>query len=166
MKKYLIVGLVLLMSASFALAPQAAFADGGKGSAGQCEMAKKFFGKVKMIYMNQKELDVSDKQMEKIKKLKIDTKKYLIEQNAKIDLLKVDIKVHLWEPKVDTGKVNKLVDKKYDLKKDKVKYLVKSYASLKKILSDEQMDKLKDIYLASKKEKNKHKKCPLLSWKK
>jgi hypothetical protein len=41
--------------------------------------------------------------------------------------------------------VNKLIDQKYEIKKSKMKMVVKSLSELKKILSKEQMEKLKSI---------------------
>jgi Spy/CpxP family protein refolding chaperone len=41
--------------------------------------------------------------------------------------------------------VNKLIDQKYEIKKSKMKTAVKSLSELKKILSREQMDQLRDL---------------------
>ena len=74
---------------------------------------KKFFFKAHMILKNQDELGLSDRQAEKIKALKIETKKDLIRKNAEIDIIALDIKVAMYEEQIDTGAIDKLIDKKY-----------------------------------------------------
>ena len=53
---------------------------------------------------------------------------------------------------IDTGAIDKLIDKKYDLKKEKAKSSVRAYASVKGLLTSEQKSKLKDLYKKCKKE--------------
>lgn len=49
----------------------------------------------------------------------------------------------------DIAAINKLIDEKYELEKARAKSLVKAYAELKGILTEEQKKRLKDL----------HKKC-------
>ena len=102
--------------------------------------------KMHMIMKNQEELGLSDEQVEKIRALKLDTKKKVIMQKAEIEVLAVDIKAKLWwgDP-VDMEAVNKLIDQKYEIKKGKAKNLAGAIAELKKILTEEQKDKLKAL---------------------
>ncbi len=88
--------------------------------------------------------------------IKIDIKKDLIQRKAKIDLIVVDIKAQMWEDKINTKAINKLIDQKYELKKAKAKSLLQAYVSLKKILTDEQKERLKELFKACKKKKAKH----------
>mgnify|MGYP000282824940 CR=1 FL=1 len=60
-------------------------------------------------------------------------------------MLKIDIKAKLWEDTIDKKGINKLIDKKYELKKEKAKALVDAYAQFKKILTEEQNKALKTI---------------------
>jgi Spy/CpxP family protein refolding chaperone len=112
----------------------------------------KFEDKISMkmhaIMMNKEELKLSDKQISKIKTLKIETKKALIMKNAQIEVLAVDIKSGLWSDKIDVKNINKLIDKKYNIKKEKAKVLVSVCARIKKILSKEQVESLKEIIKA------------------
>ena len=106
---------------------------------------KKFVNKVHLALKNQEELGLSDEQYEKLKTLKMNTKKDLIKRNADIDIIGVDIKGKLWEDPIDKKGINKLIDQKYELKKAKAKALVESYATFQTILTDDQKKKLKEI---------------------
>lgn len=150
--------MVFLVCAAFLMTAGTVMAGGHTkaGDAKQC-MESKFFMKAKMMYLNQDELDLSDKQVDKIKDLKFEVKRNLIKQNAEIDTVKVDIMKELYQDKINTKQIDKLIDKKYDLKKQKAKYLVKSYAQLKGILKKDQYEKLKEIWVDKKKKLY----CPL-----
>jgi Spy/CpxP family protein refolding chaperone len=56
----------------------------------------------------------------------------------------VDIKGSLCEDPIDKKSINKLIDKKYELKKAKAKALVDAYATFQAILTDDQKKKLKE----------------------
>jgi len=77
--------------------------------------------------------------------------KDLIKKKADIDIIKVDARSLLYEDEIDLKAVNALIDQKYDIKKAKAKKIAESYAQLKKILSKEQLDKMKSILLEKKK---------------
>ncbi len=147
MKKYLIATLTLILA--LALMQSVSLADTGKdygyGKHQQKSVKEKFFKKVKMIYLYQGELNVTDKQLDQIHVLKVDLKKDLIMKKAELDIIKVDIRSLLQEDEIDVDAVNKLLDKKYEIKKAKSKKAVEAYAGLKKILSMEQIEKLKNI---------------------
>lgn len=123
----------------------AVFADGYKGGKDKKSLECKIYYKAKYMLKNEEELGLTDKQVKQIKEIKHGVKKELIERNAQIDLVKVDIKIHLYGEKINVNEVNKLIDKKYSLKKEKAKYLVKAYAELKDILSDKQKKDFKSI---------------------
>jgi len=156
MKKGLMVMALVL---AVGLSTTAAFAEKGcghdKGGSRKKSTKDMFFKKVHMIYIYQDEIGVSDKQLEKIKELKIGLKKDIIKKKADIEVIAVDIKALLYEDDVNVGAINKLIDKKYEAKKAKSKMLVDAYAKLKKILKKEQLDILKDIYMEKKKSCNK-----------
>jgi len=98
------------------------------------------------MIMNQDELGLSDEQTKKIKDLSLKTEKNLISSDAEIDTIAADIKAEMWTDSIDTASIGKLVDKKYDLKKEKVKSLITAYATLKGMLTEEQKGKLKELY--------------------
>ena len=150
------VSVVILIFCLGLLMP-AAYARGDKKMQGhQAGFENKIFLKAHMMLKNQEELGLSAAQIKKIKKIKIDIKKDLIQRKAKIDLIVVDIKAQMWEDKINTKAINKLIDQKYELKKAKAKSLLQAYVSLKKILTDEQKERLKEFFKACKKKKAKH----------
>jgi Spy/CpxP family protein refolding chaperone len=105
----------------------------------------KVFHKFHLAISNEVELGLSEEQYEKIKTLKINTKKDLIIKRAEIDVLKIDIKAKLWEDTIDKKGINKLIDKKYEIKKEKAKALVDTYAKFNNILTEEQKKTLETI---------------------
>jgi len=113
----------------------------------------KFYGKACFMMENSEELGLSDETVKKIKELKLKTKKDLIKKDAEIDVLALDIKAAMMEDSVDITALNALIDKKYELKKEKAKVLAGSYAALKGMLTAEQKDKMKKLWKCCKKEK-------------
>ena len=156
MKKKLVVGLSLLM-VMMVCGVAVAQADHGMGCQGKGKsgLDKKIFMKAHMLLMNEDELGLTDEQVTKIKNLKMGTKKSLIKQEAEIALLGVDIKSKLWEDTIDVAAITPLVNKKYELKKQKTLSIITAYAQLKNILTAEQKEKMKGLY---KKHKGSHKK--------
>ena len=95
--------------------------------------------------MNKKELDLTSEQESKIKELCKETKKKHIKLEADIDILCVDLKSQLYENPINITDVDKLIDQKYELKKQDLKDLVQSLVSLKSILTKEQVEKLTEL---------------------
>jgi Spy/CpxP family protein refolding chaperone len=108
-------------------------------------LEKKVFNRFRLAITNEAELGLSEEQYEKIKTLKINAKKDLIIKRAEIDVLKLDIKTKLGEDPIDKKDINKLIDKKYELKKEKAKALVDAYDRFKNILTEEQKKALKTV---------------------
>jgi Spy/CpxP family protein refolding chaperone len=153
MKKYLIMTMALALT--IGLMQSISFADKGYRDGQRVyqreSIQTKFFKTVRLIYLYQDELKVSDEQLAKIKELKVALKKDLIRKKADIKIIKIDIRSLLQEHEVDIEAVNRLIDQKYEIKKAKSKMVVESYAKLKKVLSKEQMDNLKEILRGQKK---------------
>lgn len=126
--------------------------DGGKKEGFHKGLEKKFFYKAQLILKNKDKLGLADKQLKKIKSLNIKTKKDVIRKDAELSIIVLDMKAAIREKQIDTAAVNKLLDKKYDLKRDKAKSSLAAYAALKRILTDEQKGKLKNILKRHKKE--------------
>ena len=144
-KSLAIVFLTLVLVASFITGE--VFADGhGKSKGDHGSLDKKLYMKAHFLLKNEKELGLTDAQVEQIKNLKYETKKDIIKRKAEIDVLAVDIKRALWADTIDTDAINALIDKKYELKKAKAKTLVSAYAKLKATLTDEQKEKMKTLW--------------------
>ncbi|MFH1552911.1 MAG: hypothetical protein ABID83_04670 [Candidatus Omnitrophota bacterium] len=108
-------------------------------------LEEQFYGKVSSVLKNHEELGLSEEQIEAIKALKVKVKKYLIKQNAEIDVLTVEINTQTWEDTMNMGALNELVARQYGLKEEQQKYLAAAIAELKKILSQEQAKKVKSL---------------------
>jgi len=147
MKKKVIA--IVVLAVIFAAFSTASFAYQGsdKKSSGHCgKLEDKVEKKAQMILKNKDELGLSDEQVKKVKDLMLESQKETIKQNAAIETIALDIKSKMWGETVDAEAVNALIDKKYDLKKAKAKFSVTAYAQLKNILTEEQRDKLKELY--------------------
>ena len=122
-------------------------------------MMMKFFHLIHSVLENHEALGLSDEEVKKIRDLKIKTKKDIIKSTAEIDLLAVDIMARLWEEKPDSTEINKLIEKKYDLKKEGMKQFIQAFLALKKSLSKDQMKQLKRICRAEKAREEPEKEC-------
>ena len=109
------------------------------------DLDKLLFYKFKLIMLNEKELNISSKQMEPIKDLMIATKKNIIRQDAEIEILALDIKAALLKETVDIEGINAIIDKKYNIKRNKAKTLITAYAELKNILTKDQVSMMKEL---------------------
>jgi len=121
------------------------------------KQGEKLFRKMHFILMNRDEVGLSDAQEKEIRELKAGTKKVLIRKKAEIDVIAVDIKMHMHEDTIDLDAVNKLIDEKYDIKKAKAKVLVAATAELKETLTEEQTEKLRKLRREKKGRKHKDK---------
>jgi len=128
------------------------FKHGHSGSGG--DLDKMFFMKAHFILENSDELGLTEDKVEAIKSLKTDTLKSLIKQNADIAVACIDIKSKLHDYPIDVASTNALVDQKYELKKAKTKTLIDALAKLKGTLTQEQYDKLREIWKGGKEGKH------------
>ncbi|MFC2061219.1 Spy/CpxP family protein refolding chaperone [Elusimicrobiota bacterium] len=141
MKKAGVVTICCLMAVGILIYPSTGYGDMGK-----MNLEDKVMKKLHTIFMSKEELALSEDQIEKLKEMKIDTKKELIRKNADIEIMQLDIESNLWQDEIDVNAVNALIDKKYEVKKAKAKMLVDTYSRLKLVLTEKQKEKLKGIY--------------------
>ena len=111
----------------------------------KCCFAEKFFHFAHSILENHEELGLTDVDVKKVRDLKIGTKKSLIRNRAEVELLMVDIISSLYQEKPDISTINKLIDKKFEIKKAGMKKLIAAFVGIKKLLSKEQMKQMKAI---------------------
>jgi len=102
------------------------------------DMEHKFFGAAKLVLTHAEHLTLANDQLTKVQGLILDAKKEVIRKDAEIEILALDIKSEIAKDSIDVKAVNKLIDKKYDLKKEKTKALVSAYANLFNVLNPEQ----------------------------
>jgi len=154
MNKKIFVYSLLISFLAVSLTPCAADAGGwGKGKRHDKGLDEKICYKAGFMMMNEEELGLSDEQVDKIKDIKMATKREMVKRGSEIDMVKLDIKEKMYEDKIDPADLDPLIDKKYELKKAKAKYLVRQYADLKGVLSDDQMKELKSLWRKSCKNK-------------
>jgi Spy/CpxP family protein refolding chaperone len=147
-KKLMCLAVIILMIASASVeAGGGAQCGSNKGHGGgkQGDCAEKLMMKAHCLVMHQEELGLSDEQVEKIKALKYETKKQVIAQDAEIELAELDVKKAMWQDAIAVETVNPLVDRKFELKKEKAKMLIAAYADLQSILTAEQQKELKAL---------------------
>ena len=150
---------------AFALAmPAASFADkeskcgdrcGNKGNfgrhgEGKGDLAGKAFGKGHFFLAHAKELGLSKEQTDKIHSIKTDLKKKLVQNEADVKTLKIDLMNALHEDPVDQAKVNALIDKKFEAKKGMAKASVQALFDIKSVLTPEQKEKAKELFREGK----------------
>jgi len=111
----------------------------------KCCFAEKFFHFAHSILENHEELGLADVDVKKVRDLKIGTKKSMIRNRAEVELLMVDIISSLYQEKPDISAINKLIDKKFEIKKAGMKKLIAAFVGIKKLLSKEQMKQMKAI---------------------
>jgi len=120
----------------------------GSGSGSGKGLEAKLFHKAYFILRNEKELELTEEQVQSVRDIKHDAKKRLIRQDAEIGVLGVDIRSKLYDNPVDVEAIHDLIDQKYAVKIEKAKGLVDSFAALKAILGEEQWTKLKELWKA------------------
>ena len=125
----------------------------------KCCFAEKFFHFTHSILENHEELGLTDENVKKVRDLKIGTKKSLIRNKAEVELLMVDIISSLYAAKPEISEINKLIDKKFDIKKAGMKKLIASFVGIKKLLSKEQMKQVKAICKSEGHHQSKEEQC-------
>ncbi|MFP4473358.1 MAG: hypothetical protein ACLFPX_05730 [Candidatus Omnitrophota bacterium] len=117
----------------------------GKGYGGM-SCASKVYKKADLIKEYQEKIGVSDEKVKEVRQIRSNLKKTISQKKSQVETVMVDIEDMLDEDAVDVKKVNSLIDKKYEAKKEKMKAEVKAYADLKNALSEDQMKKLKKVW--------------------
>lgn len=120
------------------------FADSKKDS--HYNVEGKFYTQAHKILEHNKELGLTDEQIKQIKDIKKQVKKDLVQQDAEIKNLTVEINTLMWEAPMDLTETNALVDQKYELTKKKAKYLLGAYDKLHKVLTKEQLNELNKTF--------------------
>lgn len=125
----------------------------------KCCFAEKFFHFAHSILENHEELGLTDVDVKKVRDLKIGTKKSMIRNRAEVELLMVDVISSLYQEKPDISAINKLIDKKFDVKKAGMKKLIASFVAVKKLLSKEQIKQIKAICKSESHSQSKEGQC-------
>jgi hypothetical protein len=125
--------------------------NSGKNSdCDKCPIMSKIMKKAKFFLSNSKEIGLSDEQVAAIKAIKMDTKKAGIRTEAEMKIWEMDLDAKLSEPAVDVEGLNAMIDKASAGWGEGAKQGIATYAKLKAILSEAQMAKAKEIWMAKK----------------
>ena len=125
----------------------------------KCCFAEKFFHFAHSILENHEELGLTDVDVKKVRDLKIGMKKSMIRNRAEVELLMVDIISSLYQEKPEISEINRLIDKKFEIKKAGMKKLIAAFVGIKKLLSKEQMKQVKAICKAEGHSQSKEGQC-------
>ena len=125
----------------------------------KCCFAEKFFHFAHSILENHEELGLSEESVKKVRDLKIGTKKSMIRNRAEVELLMVDVIASLYQEKPDISAINRLIDKKFDVKKAGMKKLIAAFIGIKKLLSKEQIKQVKTICKSEARHESKEGQC-------
>ncbi len=145
MSKKIVSGLfVLMLMFSAATAPVFACQTGGghgmRGKHGHDSLESKFFYKAHSLMKTKEELQLSEEQLKTIQDLKAEAKKNLIRSKAEIDVIEIDLASQIHADKMDSEAALKLIDQKYELKKESEKNFLTAYAKLKGAISEKQWE--------------------------
>ena len=80
----------------------------------------------------------------------MEMKKKLIRQKAEVKVILIDMKKEFMKDTLDIKQTSKLIEEKYEIKKDIAKGIVSSYKKVKDSLSKEQKSKLKEEWSKDK----------------
>ncbi|MFA5038331.1 MAG: hypothetical protein WC732_01475 [Candidatus Omnitrophota bacterium] len=104
----------------------------------------KFYYKAHYLLANAGEIGLSDEQIKSIKQIKLRVKKSAVLKEAEIKTLGLDLLDALDKDTVDMKAIAEIIEKKYDLKKQRTKELIKGYVDLKGALTKDQVQKVKE----------------------
>lgn len=130
----------------------------GKEHFGKCGFSKKkHFKKGAEFYLKCKDkLDLSESQVKELKSIRDDFKKALIEKKAEIETLNIDFKGMVDGDDFDLKEIKSMIGKISDIKEEIVYMKFEASAKAKKVLTEEQLDKLKDFKKDFGKKKDYH----------
>ena len=155
MKKNLLIALLIAGFLTVSAAEVMA-CDKGKSDCMKCAIKKsqcltsKLKSKVKMLWLSQEDLDISEDQMSKIKDIKHAALKEMIQLKADLDILKVDLMPAFYSEQIDIDTVGPQVEQKYELKKKSALAFTKALSDIQGVLSEKQREEWKDMVIAAK----------------
>ena len=122
--------------------------DKGEG----CPILGKVIKKAHYILEHQTELGLTDEQVQQVKKIKTEAKKSNIMAAAGMQVMMLDMEAKLSEQPFDAEGMKAMMDKNAQGWVDGAKASIDQYAALKKVLSEQQWAKLKELWTAKKTE--------------
>ncbi len=93
----------------------------------------------------QKEIGLSESQLSRIRDIKFNTDKEVVKLRSDMELKEIDLRQELSKDNPDMTKVERLIKAKHAIMADIELAKVKEYMDVKRILSEKQIEKLKEI---------------------
>lgn len=118
-----------------------------KSDESPCPIAKTFFKKAHFLLDSQKEIGLSEEQINQIKALKLEVKKRMIRQAAEMQVFALEIEAKMHQPVVDVEGLNAMIDQAFTGSAQGAKAGIADYAALKALITEEQMAKAKEIWM-------------------
>ncbi|MFC1549105.1 Spy/CpxP family protein refolding chaperone [Candidatus Omnitrophota bacterium] len=103
----------------------------------------KLYKDIQTIRAHSDKLKITNDQMKQIKALRVEVRKTIIQMDAGIETLSVEINTMMWETPFDMDMVNNLLAQKNDQVEERDKYIVDAHDRLYKILTPDQKNLLK-----------------------
>ena len=124
----------------------------GKGEGKKFQLQEKVLHKAHFILEKEKELGLTQDQVKAIREIKVQAKKTKVELSAQAEIIGIDLFTEFHNDTVNLDKVNALIDKKFEVKKELAKKMAASFAQLKSVLTPEQKAKLKELFQSMRKD--------------
>lgn len=105
-----------------------------------------YFEKVEFLMRHEKELALTDQQIQTIRDKKFEIKRQMIQSEAQIELAMLDVLKQLHNDVPDMDKIDTLIDNKIEVKRTLAKSLAQALVGMKNILTPEQKAKSKEIF--------------------
>ena len=115
-----------------------------------CPVMDEFMSAAHFYLENEKEIGLTEEQVESIKAMKFERKKVYIHQMADYQVFGMDLYQKLSEPKVDVSGTDTLIEQQAAAMVASAKETVAAYAKLKSVLTGEQQAKAKELLRAEK----------------
>lgn len=130
------------------LLPTLAFAKGRHDGGGGIESM--YFHKVHFYLQHKNEIGLADDQVEKIKAIKFDVKRAMVDTNAQTELAMIDFEQELHKDAADLKKLEAAINQKMAAKTAIYKTAAKAILDTKTVLSTDQRAKAKELYWEKK----------------
>ena len=116
----------------------------------ECPVTDEFMSAAHFYLENEKEIGLTEEQVESIKAMKFERKRVYIHQMADYQVFGMDLYQKLSEPKVDVSGTDTLIEQQAAAMVASAKETVAAYAKLKAVLTGEQQAKVKELLRAEK----------------
>ncbi|MDD5634733.1 MAG: Spy/CpxP family protein refolding chaperone [Candidatus Omnitrophica bacterium] len=156
MKKLKIVMMIVLAMFLFGFVSSAfAFHGEGEGRApkpGSCphmmqggDYSRGSYCKIGILLSKAEELNLTESQIKAMMELKNRVDKQMINYDAQIGVVMIDLRAMMCQDDLNKAEIDKLIDKKYEIKKEKAKYITSTMVEVNSLLTPDQKKAYKSM---------------------